>query len=623
MDNARMCGICGVYAPTEDVDEGLVRRMNRAQHHRGPDSEGYRTFPGVGLGVKRLKIIDLATGDQPIGNEDGTVWVVYNGEIYNFPELRKRLASNGHTFRTHSDTEVIVHLYEDKGDAFLEDLNGMFALALWDDRQKRLVLARDRLGIKPLYYRWDGERLVFASEIKGILADPEVPRAVDPNALRDYLTFQNVFGDKTLFEGIRQLEPAKMLIGDGGRVTVRPYWDLTFQPGSGDNGTAAKEYGRLLEEAVRMQLISDVPLGAHLSGGIDSSSIVAIAGQRKEGLSTFSIRFKDSEFDEGEYIRAVSDLAGTDHHEAQIDPRTFPHVFPMIMHHLDEPRVGPSVFPQWFLAQLAREHVTVVLTGHGGDELFAGYPAHLVAALDDGGLSGENLLAIAKSSGRLWSEGLKRIVGLPIYARKEIDLRRYGHEAVFKPDELARLLPPEDPTTAQAYDPRRELDKVLARCTAKSELDRLLYLEVKTYLPSLLLVEDRMSMAHSLEDRVPILDHRIAEFSARVPSSAKVHGLTLKNIPRSFAATRLPKKVIDHRKTGFELPIGEWFRTDLRPYVERAILDGGCEDLGLDMDVVRTVVRSHMQRGNGTSQVWSLLNLAVWQRVVLEGRTTG
>jgi len=597
--------------------------MNGIQHHRGPDSEGYATFDGVGLSVKRLKIIDLETGDQPIANEDGSVTVVYNGEIYNFLDLRERLVANGHAFRTRSDTEVLVHLYEDKGDAFLEDLNGMFAIALWDRRQKRLLLARDRLGVKPLYYRWDGERLAFASEIKGILADEDAPRTVDPYALRDYLTFQNVFGDKTLFEGIRQLEPGKLLIADGGRVTVRPYWDLTFGSGAeADEAALAREYGRLLEDSVRMQLISDVPLGAHLSGGIDSSSIVSIAAKRKEGLSTFSIRFRDSEHDEGEYIRAVAEMAGTDHHEAVVDPKTFPDVFPKILWHLDEPRVGPSVFPQYFLAKLARERVTVVLTGHGGDELFAGYPAHLAVALDDGGLGGGNLLKVAGSlPGRLKEEGLKRIVGLPIYARKEKDLRTYAHEAVFKPDALARLLSPEDPTTAQAYDPRRELDKVLARCTAKTALDRVLYLEVKTYLPSLLLVEDRMSMAHSLEDRVPILDHRIAEFSARVPSAAKVHGLVLKNIPRKFAATRLPKAVIEHRKTGFELPIGEWFRGDLRPYVEREVLDGGLSRLGLDADVVHATVGAHMKGDDRTSQVWSLLNLAVWQRVALEGRT--
>ena len=616
-----MCGICGLYTPSDGVDEVLLRRMNHVQHHRGPDSEGYATFPGAGLAVKRLKIIDLATGDQPIGNEDGSVTVVYNGEIYNFLRLREKLVSNGHRFRTQSDTEVIVHLYEDKGDAFLEDLNGMFALALWDDRQKRLVLARDRLGIKPLYYRWDGERLAFASEVKGILADAEVPRAVDPYALRDYLTFQNVFGDKTLFEGVRQLEPGKTLVAEGGRVTVRPYWDLAFRPEAGDAGAFARRYGELLEESVRMQMISDVPLGSHLSGGIDSSSVVRIAAKRKEGLSTFSIRFKGSEDDEGEYIRAVADAAGTDHHEREVDPRTFPHVFPMIMWHLDEPRVGPSVFPQYFLAQLARTRVTVALTGHGGDELFAGYPAHLVAALEDGGLGGGNLVKLAETfPGRLKEEGLKRVLGLPLYARKEKDLLRYGHEAVFKPGEIERLLPPEAPTTAQPYDPRRELDRVLARCTAKGALDRVLYLEAKTYLPSLLLVEDRMSMAHSLEDRVPILDHRIAEFAASVPAAEKVHGFTLKHIPRTFALERLPKKVVEHRKVGFTTPVGDWFRGPLRPYVEREVLDGGLDRLGLNMDVVRSVVQGHMDGGNGENAVWSLLNLAVWQRVVLEGR---
>lgn len=617
-----MCGICGAYAPSGDVDEALLRRMNEVQHHRGPDSEGYATFPGAGIAAKRLKIIDLETGDQPVSNEDGSVWVVHNGEIYNFPALRDRLKAQGHTFRSRSDTEVLVHLYEEKGDAFLEDLNGMFAIALWDRRQERLLLARDRLGVKPLYYRWDGERLLFASEIKGILADDTVPRAVDPYALRDYLTFQNIFGDKTLLEGIRLLEPGKVLVADGGRVTVRPYWDLVFAPREGDEDAFARQYGELLRDSVHLELISDVPLGSHLSGGIDSSSVVSLAAERKEGLSTFSITFRGSEYDESEYSRAVAERAGTDHHEREVDPRSFPEVLPKIMWHLDEPRVGPSVFPQYFLAQLAREHVTVVLTGHGGDELFAGYPAHLVAALEGARAGNGSLVQILESlPGRLREEGIKRVLGLPMYALAQGDLRKYAHEAVFKPEELDRLLGPEPPTTAQPYDPRRELDKVLARCTAANALDRVLYLDVKTYLPSLLLVEDRMSMAHSLEDRVPILDHRIAEFSGRVPAAAKVHGLTLKNIPRRFAAAHLPRQVVEHRKVGFELPIGEWFRGDLRAYVERTVLDGGLADLGLQEDVVRKVVEQHVSgRADRKYAVWSLLNLAVWRRVVLEGR---
>jgi len=615
-----VCGICGVYAPTGDADESLLRRMNAIQHHRGPDSEGYATFPGVGLAVKRLKIIDLATGDQPISNEDGSVTVVYNGEIYNFLELRDRLTENGHRFRTQSDTEVLVHLYEDKGEKFLDDLNGMFAIALWDRRQARLLLARDRLGIKPLYYRWDGERLLFASEIKGILADPEVPRAVDPYALRDYLTFQNVFGDKTLFEGIRILEPGKYLVADGGRVTVMSYWDLTFRPEAGDEDDFAARYGKLLEDAVRRQLISDVPLGAHLSGGIDSSSIVSLAAQRKEGLSTFSIRFREAEYDESEYIHAVAELAGTDHHEREVDPRTFAEVFPRIMHHLDEPRGGPALFPHWYLAELSRTKVTVALTGHGGDELWAGYPAHLVAALEEA-RNGGGLLRVAESfAGRLKEEGLKRIVGLPIYSLAQTDLKKYGHEAVFAPDEIEKLLSPEDPTTAQPYDPRRELDKALAHCNATTALDRVLYLETKTYLPSLLLVDDRLSMAHSLEDRVPILDHRIAELSGRVPAAAKVHGLTLKNIPRRFAAKRLPEKVVNHRKVGFSVPMGEWFRGVLRGYVERTVLDGGLASLGLNSDYTAKVIGQHMSGADRTNEVWSLLNLAVWRQVVLGGR---
>lgn len=617
-----MCGICGVYAPTEDVDESLLKNMNSVQHHRGPDSEGYATFPGAGLAVKRLKIIDLQTGDQPISNEDGSVTVVYNGEIYNYLELRKRLTANGHTLRTKSDTEVLVHLYEDLGERFLQELNGMFAIALWDRRQRRLVLARDRLGIKPLYYAWDGERLLFASEIKGILADPDVTASVDGLALRDYLAFQNVFGDKTLFEGIRILEPGKYLVVDGGRVSVRSYWDLSFAPGVGQADEFAAQYGQLLDDAVQRQLISDVPLGAHLSGGIDSSTVVSLASRRKEGLSTFSIRFREAEYDESEYIRAVSDLFRTDHHEREVDPRTFPEIFPKIMYHLDEPRGGPAVFPHWYLAELSRTKVTVALTGHGGDELWAGYPAHVVAALDEA-KNGSALLRVAESfPGRLREEGLKRIVGLPVYALAQTDLKRYGHEAVFSPDEIENLLPPEDPTTAQPYDPRRELDKVLARCNATTTLDRVLYLEVKTYLPSLLLVDDRLSMAHSLEDRVPILDHRIAEFAGRVPASEKVHGLTLKNIPRRFAAKKLPEKVVKHRKVGFAVPMEDWFRGPLRAYVERTVLDGSLKALGLNEESVDRVVRDHMNGADRTNQVWSLLNLAVWRRVVLKGRAS-
>ena len=612
-----MCGICGIYAPRDGVDENLLRRMNTCQVHRGPDSEGYATFPGIGLGAERLKIIDLEGGDQPVSNEDGSVWVVYNGEIYNHLDLRTHLKSNGHRFRSRSDTEVLVHLYEERGEAFLDDLNGMFALALWDRRRGRLVLARDRLGIKPLYYCWDGRRLRFASEIKGILADEEMPRAVDPRALLDYLTFQNIFGDKTLYAGIRILEPGHVLLAQDEHVEVRPYWDMTFaepNPGAG----FAHQYGELLEDAVRMELVSDVPLGSHLSGGIDSSTIVALASRYAPGLATFSITFRGTEFDESEYSHAVAEHTQTDHYEEEVGPDSFPEIFPKILWHLDEPRVGPSVFPQYLLAQLARKHVTVVLTGHGGDELFAGYPAHLTAALTDAARGGLHLSDLASSlPGRLREEGAKRVLGLPAYSLAQGDLRRYGHEAVFKPAELRRLMA--GGLAPTAYDPRDFLEGVLSRCQATSALDRLLYLEIKTYLPSLLLVEDRMSMAHSLEDRVPILDHRMAEFSGRVPGTAKVRGFTLKSVPRQYAASQLPAQVVGHRKVGFALPLGDWFRHELRPYVEREVLDGELGRLGLDEEYVRRVVGLHLAgRRDRTDQVWSLLNLAVWYNQVFQ-----
>lgn len=617
-----MSGICGVYSPTEDVDETLLRRMNAKQHHRGPDSEGFATFRGVGLAAKRLKIIDVETGDQPISNEDGSVTVVSDGAIYNFSALREKLLSQGHGFRSTADTEVVGHLYEEKGERFLEDLNGMFALALWDDRQKRLLIARDRLGTKPLYYKWDGERLLFASEIKGILADESVPRAVDPYALRDYLTFQNVFGDKTLFEGIRILEPGKLLVAEGGRVTVRPYWDLSFAPEDRDVDAFARRYGELLRESVHGQILGGVSVGIHLDGGIESSLVASLAAERTNGLPTFSVWIGGAPPDERADIHTVVETARTDHHEREVDLRAFPDAFPKIMWHLDEPRIGPGVVRRWFLAELARRHVTVVLTGHGGDELFAGHPSYLICAMSDmpGNVDVRRILDGFPEP--LHKEVLKRTQGLPVTAPLLADLWKYARTPTFTPEEIEKLLGPEPPTTAQPYDPRRELDKVVARCNATHPLDRVSYLDVKTYLPSLLTVEDRISMAHSLEHRAPILDQRMVELSGRVPPHVKVHGGSVKNIPRRFARTRLPERIANRGEVGFDLPTGSWLRGELRAYVEREILDGHLSDLGLRMEYVHEVVRQHMDGTDRTAAVWSLLSLAVWRRTVVRGMPT-
>src|SRR2546426_7258237 len=358
-----MCGICGVYDPRGGIDVDLVRRMNETLHHRGPDADAVKAVETCVLAYKRLSIIDLPTGFQPMSDESGHSWIVYNGEIYNYKPLREGLLERGHTLRTNSDTEAIVHLYEEKGPDALHELNGMFAFAIWDEGERRLLLARDRLGIKPLYFREAEGRIAFASEIKGILADPTVPRSLDRRALADYLTFQNVFGDKTFFEGIKGLPPGHYLTAQDGRAEVREYWDLSFPEGVRDEAEAVKRFRALLDESVEMQLMSDVPLGSHLSGGLDSSAIVLRASQDlADRLKTFSVYFAEKEYDESGLIEEVSLLADTIHYDLLLDPTEFPKILPRILYHLDEPRVGPSVIPQWYIAELASREGRVVPT---------------------------------------------------------------------------------------------------------------------------------------------------------------------------------------------------------------------------------------------------------------------
>src|SRR5438034_8851487 len=452
----------------------------------------------------------------------------------------------------------------------------MFAFAIWDDVRGRLLLARDRLGIKPLYYTERDGRVAFASEIKGLLADPSIPRRLDYRALSEYLAFQNVYGDKTFFQGIKVLPPGHVLVAEGGRVDIREYWDLHFKEEISDPAQAIKKFGALLEKSVEMQLMSDVPLGSHLSGGIDSGTVVMNACDKvAEPLKTFSVCFEEPECDESALIEQVSLLAQSVHYDRLLDPKEFPEVLAKIAYSLDEPRVGPSVIPQWYIAEIASKEVKVVLTGHGGDELFAGYPSYIIAYFRDILRRrdwAELRRALSAMREKLRTEGWRRVIGLPLYGLVERDLARYGHEAVFKDRDRARVLTDAAKRAMADHDPRGELDRVLAKCDATSSLDRVLYLDIKTYLPSLLIVEDRMSMAHSLEDRVPILDHRIAELSARIPGRSKIRGLILKWIPRKNAEGVLPRDVIEHRKVGFLVPLAQWLRGPLRRYVEETLL---------------------------------------------------
>jgi asparagine synthase (glutamine-hydrolysing) len=615
-----MCGICGIHDPCGGIDASLVARMNETIRHRGPDADAVKAFDHCVLAYRRLSIIDLPTGFQPMTDERGRGWIVYNGEIYNYKELRRGLAERGHTLTTQSDTEAIVHLYEEKGPDCVHDLNGMFAFAIWDEAEQRLFLARDRLGIKPLYYREQEGRVAFASEIKAILADPKVPRKLDYRALADYLTFQNVFGDKTFFESIRILPPAHFLVAQDGKVEVREYWDLRFREEITNEEDAVRRFHDLLEESVEMQLMSDVPLGSHLSGGIDSGTVVMSACKKlAERLKTFSVYFEEPQYDESDLIEQVSQLADTVHYDQVLNAKEFPQILERITYHLDEPRVGPSVIPQWYIAEIASREVKVVLTGHGGDELFAGYPSYIVAYLREVFRRkdwGELRQIFRNLRGRIESEGWKRILALPIYALFQPDLARYGREAVFKPHEQARLLTDASQTALRAYEPRAGLDEVLSHSQNSDPLNAVLYLDIKTYLPSLLLVEDRMSMAHSLEDRVPLLDHRIAELSASIPGRLKLQGLMLKRIPRRSAEGLLPKSVLEHRKVGFLVPLEQWLRGPLRPFVEGILLSERAKARGLFRPrEVHSIVQQHMVGlRDHSAKIWSLLNVELWFR---------
>jgi len=623
-----MCGICGVYDPRGGIDADLVRRMNETLRHRGPDADAIKAFPACVIAYRRLSIIDLPTGFQPMSDESGRSWIVYNGEIYNYKTLRDGLLTRGHTLRTNSDTETIVHLYEEKGADAVHDLNGMFAFAIWDEGEGRLLLARDRLGIKPLYYREAEGRVAFASEIKGILADPAVHRSLDRRALADYLAFQNVFGDKTFFEGVKVLPAGHVLTARDGRVEVREYWDLPFPGDLRDEADAVARFRSLLDESVEMQLMSDVPLGSHLSGGLDSSGIVMRASRKlAERLKTFSVYFAEPEYDESSLIEEMSLLADTIHYDLLLDPAEFPKILSRIMYHLDEPRVGPSVIPQWYVAEIASKEVRVVLTGHGGDELFAGYPAYLVPYLREVWARRDlsEAVRIARAfRDRVRAEGWRRLIGLPLFALVNRDLARYGRAAVFDDRERDGLMGPGELERLDGYDPRAELERVLARCHA-GPLDRILYLDIKTYLPSLLLVEDRMSMAHSVEDRVPLLDHRIAELAARVPGRLKIRDLTLKWIPRRGAEGVLPKSILEHRKVGFLVPLAEWLRGPLQGFLEDTLLGERAAARGLfRTDTVRRLVRDHVSGARDHSwKLWSLLNVELWHRVWIDGEGPG
>ncbi len=634
-----MCGICGLafssLVPPSPEAQAQVRRMNARIVHRGPDGEGFHFAPGVGLAMRRLAIIDLQTGDQPIANEDETLWIVFNGEIYNFPQLREDLLRRGHRFRTRTDTETIVHLYEEHGVECLRHLRGMFAFALWDAPRRQLLIARDRLGQKPLYYTVQDGRLYFASELPALLAAlPHTPE-VSLEALDLYLALQYIPEPLTPYREIYKLPAAHYLLWREGSLATRRYWDYAYTPKwEVPEAELLAELRRRVEEAVRMRLISDVPLGAHLSGGIDSSVVVAVMAEAAEGpVKTFSVGFEEEAFSELAHARVVAERFATDHHEFMLTYGNIPATVETVVAHVGEPLADPSLLPLYHLSRLTREHVTVALNGDGGDEAFAGYArywldpwANRYVRLPRWLTQGAVPFAVRhlpdpgnRPVGHSLLNGLKRLAQLPRIDPRASILRwgsyfaPWQREALWKPEHRADLAPRQAEAWLVKYDAALEDGDVL---------DRTLYTDIHTYLPGDLLVKaDRMTMAASLEGRSPFLDHELVAWAARLPNHMKVRGLTGKVALRKAFADVLPPEILRRGKQGFGVPIGAWLRGPLLPWA-RDLLLGSESPLRVWFrgETVAHLLEAHAAgREDHGKRLWALVTLAVWRQLEVNG----
>lgn len=620
-----MCGIAGlVHFDGRRVDEDVLRGMCRALQHRGPDDEGLVTWPAVGtpgvgasagLGNRRLSVIDVQGGHQPIANETGEIWTVLNGEIYNFADLRRTLESRGHRFATRSDTEVVTHAYEEFGDACVEHLDGMFALAIWDGPRERLFLARDRFGKKPLCYYASGPDVVFASELQSLLIAPGIGREIDRDALGDYLAYMAIPAPRTIYRDVRKLPPAHTLVADGRGVTVQRYWSLSYEPKLEIGEPEAIERVReLCDAAVRKRLISEVPLGAFLSGGVDSSAVVGLMARASgRPVKTFSIGFDDPRYNELPHARRVADAFHCEHHEFVVKPDIL-EMLPSMVQHFGEPFADSSAIPSWYLAKLTREHVTVSLNGDGGDEVFAGYGRHLANRLTEGW--GRVPGGIRQSADRLarmpWVAdlGLSRAARFAAAAGMTRAERYRAWVGVFSPDFIQELM------VAVPSD-----DQVIARecasVAALGPIDAMLAVDTRFYLPTDLLPKvDITSMAHSLEVRSPLLDHALAEFVASLPAALKIRRSTTKYLLKEAMAGIVPARNLRRTKKGFAVPLAGWLRTDLRDYVFDHLRPSRVAAAGLlRQPAIDGLLEAHDSGARDYAHhLWVLLMLELWYR---------
>ena len=631
-----MCGICGIAIPRQskrEVDRAQLLVMRDALVHRGPDDADILIDGSVGIGHRRLSIVDLGGGRQPMFNEDNTVSIVFNGEIYNHRELRPMLAERGHIYRTSSDTETIIHLYEEFGTKGVEHLQGMFSFAIWDAPRRRLVLTRDRLGIKPLYYAVkDDGSLFFASEIKAFIESNAVKPELNYNALADFTTNRYTSGEETLYRGVMRLLPGHTLIWSDGEVHIERYWDVSFS--KPEQRLSDREYierfGELFHDCVKSHLMSDVPLGMFLSGGIDSSAIAAVMSQLvKEPIKTFSVAFAERDSNELEFARIVAHAYQTEHHEIIVSPEQFFDQLPDLIYKEDEPIAHPSSVPLYFVSKLAARHVKVVLTGEGSDELMAGYNKYRVGIYN---------LMLGRQYERLTPAGIRNLI------RDSIDrlsgaspLRRIlqrtflrlpaniqdaylDNFAVFSPLMQQRLFTPQAYERMEDRDPYRTTIDYIDQSDAETILDQLLAADLKTYLHELLMKQDQMSMAASLESRVPFLDHKLVEFINHLPVEMKLRGWTTKYILRRAMKDVLPPEILTRKKMGFPVPFGSWIRGQFRGVIDEYVLSERALERGIfNREYVSDLVARHSAGENHAERLWMLVNFEIWQRHFFDG----
>ena len=636
-----MCGINGIALSTgsgRKVDAGVLERMRDSITHRGPDGVGLMIDGAVGLGHRRLSIVDVAAGQQPMTNEDGTLHITFNGEIYNHAELRPQLEARGHIYSTRSDTETILHLYEEYGARSVEHLRGMFAYAIWDQTRRELFIARDRLGIKPLYYAHttDGS-LYFASEIKALLEARAVKPELNFGALPDYLANHAPSGEETLFRGVRRLLPGHTLVWRaGGEVKIERYWDITFDGETQENNHRSDEdyiaeWTELFRDAVRSHLMADVPLGMFLSGGIDSSAIAAVMSQMvSDPVKTFSVAFKEREANELEYARLVARKFKTDHHEVIVSPEDFFSALPGLVWHEDEPIAHPSSVALYFVSKLAARHVKVVLTGEGSDESLGGYERYYktIMNLSIGGryqrLTNERVRRVVRSRIEAFaphSKARQKLSRTFLYRTPDIENLYFDNFAVFTRAMQEGLLAPATKERARALDPYLIIRAFFESAHAPTLLDRMLYADLKTYLHELLMKQDQMSMAASLESRVPFLDHKLIEFSARLPVRMKIRrGRTTKYVLRRSMKGLLPEEILTRPKMGFPVPVGAWFRGAYRSIVDEYVLGERARERGIfDEQFVRRLVNGHQAGEKHDERLWALVNFEIWMRRFIDG----